>query len=617
MTLRGPAHPDEFRVQVGRFRQRWYVDPLPEDDIAGATTDKWPSVTTVGNAWPKFLQNWAARMAAEFAADNLATLEPLDRQARIDLISKAPDRHRDKAASRGSSIHDLLEQLAGGQEPMIELTPDAEPYLPAMRALLADCQPEYVLSEVVAISRELGVGGTLDAVWRIPQLGDGLWLVDFKTRAEHRVYPENAVQLGFYGSADYVIVERDGQAARAVLPELEGALVITITPDGYRLHPVDLEPARAGAGVLREFWEVQRCDFVGQPLHIPRRAEPGEAPDSRTGTGEDPFSGLVTVADGAPPQRGDSGSAAAGGNTVDEQGEGTPPDGGSHRHLAAVPDPASPERIQWLRDRMVAISDAGFLERLADLWPEGIPTLRDEGHAHTDAEVDLIAGSCALVEMENELPFSPMDPAAEPGKPLPADDPIILGLIDRVRALPDDLGETVAASLDGRKIPGLRSGLVTAEHALLVTGALDAVGPELEERGQRVDMLLDAVERTHGPQWARAALRLVSLTAERLDTPALTAGQVDTLDEVCDAVLDGYLELGGGGSLDNQLVPTEKAAGLVVRHGGKRDLLKAARFEASQRGLASPRSTDDALSSPLIVAALAAAPQDAPAQTGT
>lgn len=48
--LHGP-NPDMFRTKV--HNARWYCDPLPGCDLAPATQDKWPSVTTIKKAWSK------------------------------------------------------------------------------------------------------------------------------------------------------------------------------------------------------------------------------------------------------------------------------------------------------------------------------------------------------------------------------------------------------------------------------------------------------------------------------------------------------------------------------------------------------------------------------------
>ena len=50
MTLLGPADADHFRVQVGRFGVRHYVDPLPGCDIAPAWDGDVPAISTVKKA---------------------------------------------------------------------------------------------------------------------------------------------------------------------------------------------------------------------------------------------------------------------------------------------------------------------------------------------------------------------------------------------------------------------------------------------------------------------------------------------------------------------------------------------------------------------------------------
>ena len=33
-AMRGPEHADAYRIKVGRFKERWYRDPLPADGLA-------------------------------------------------------------------------------------------------------------------------------------------------------------------------------------------------------------------------------------------------------------------------------------------------------------------------------------------------------------------------------------------------------------------------------------------------------------------------------------------------------------------------------------------------------------------------------------------------------
>ena len=43
-------NPDDFRVAVGRFKERWYHDPLPSCAIAEQSDWQGPSISTVKKA---------------------------------------------------------------------------------------------------------------------------------------------------------------------------------------------------------------------------------------------------------------------------------------------------------------------------------------------------------------------------------------------------------------------------------------------------------------------------------------------------------------------------------------------------------------------------------------
>jgi len=421
MTLQGPAHPEQFRTTIGRYRERWYVDPLPGCDIAPSTDEPFPSVTTIKGAWPKFLTTWAAKAVAVEAVDNLDQWRKLDRDAAIDHLAAAPNRSRDKAAARGTEIHRLLEMLAEGQAPMPALIPDAEPYLPALEALVADLDPVWVLSEVVAINREVGYGGTLDAVITSKALG-GTFVVDWKTRAKHGAYDDEACQVGgAYAGAEYVIVEDGGTAKRMRLPDLDGALIVSITPDGYRLHPVDIAKACEGFKTLRQFWSVQQGrDIVGRPLHV------------------------------APVER-DNDDAR--------------------------------ERHGWVVARVTAIKDAGHLDDLVNVWPDGIPTPSKVAGIYTSAQVDAIARACTTVEKAHQLPFHDGDPAQRPEAPpwpevdegnttVAPDDDRVKKFRERIAALPADIAADLKKSWTG---PRLNGGTITenqfADFGVLLAAA--------------------------------------------------------------------------------------------------------------------------------------------------
>jgi hypothetical protein len=243
MTLRPPHHPEQFRVKVGRYGDRWYIDTLPADGTWEPMTDPVPSVTTVKNAWPKgALPKWYAGQAAKCAVAEHDTWKNMEHQAAVDYIAAAPNRNRDRAAGRGGAIHAIIEGRAEGHTAPMFVESDVEPYLEAIDALLADLGAvEPVAVETVAIKRgELGYGGTLDAIWHVPSLG-GTWLFDWKSRkpgAHTNAYEEEAAQLVAYACADYLIADVDGAAARVPVPHLDGLAIVAIAPDGYRIHPV-------------------------------------------------------------------------------------------------------------------------------------------------------------------------------------------------------------------------------------------------------------------------------------------------------------------------------------------------------------------------------------------
>lgn len=348
MTLHGPADADVFRVKVGRYGDRWYHDPLPSCPLAEATSDAWPSASTIKKAWPKFLTAWAASETAKYAVEHREEWERLDRDAAVAVVAKAPDRTRDNAAGRGTLIHGALETLGAGLVPDRFVFRDVELWLPAIEALVAEVDPTWELSEAVVISRTLGIGGTLDAVWQI----DGKrYLVDFKSRAEGKVgnaYDDEGIQLGLYAHADYAIVERDGQALRQPLGDLDGGLIVTLAPEGYRLHPVDIEEAKAGAEVLRRFWQVQTDPrIIGKPVQLR-----------------------------------------------------------NNREAAAL----RLERRAWLIGCLQEVQAAGRLDEVRASWPLGVPTFREQRH-HSDAQLDAVVAVVDQVAAKHGLAFFDPDPA--------------------------------------------------------------------------------------------------------------------------------------------------------------------------------------------------------------
>lgn len=350
MTLRGPAAPDEFRVQVGRYGDRWYHDPLPADDTWPLCSDTWPSVTTIKKASDRDWSWVSLERAASYLADRRGELDGMNAaeiHARLLEVNKAG---LGRAASRGSDIHRIVEDLAAGQQMMTALVPEAEPYIPAVQAFINEMRPEWLLSEVVAISRTHGYAGTLDGVIAI---GGNAYLVDYKTRkaGKHGAHLEEGWQLAAYARADYIIVNDGGMAVRKPMPHLDGALIISIEPGGYRTYPVDLDEAWEGFRTLRRLWADKQRSVIGKPV----RLEP-----------------------------------------------------------LPTPQPAATDRRQRTVKRIERLRDEHpeLLKTLAARWPSGVPTIK-QSDAHTDEQLDAIDGVLTRIEADGGVPFASIDSVPE------------------------------------------------------------------------------------------------------------------------------------------------------------------------------------------------------------
>lgn len=269
--LKGPADADHYRVKVGRYGDRWYADPLPADDIAGTTDAAWPSVTTVKKASGSDWTFVGLKRVAAHLEEKPDCLTGLPYDERYELLKSINKLGLERAGGRGTQVHTYLERALRGQ-PITTPFDNAAglPYLNAVQAFLDERQPELVAAELVCINRDLndvGYGGTADCILRID---GGVYKVDWKSRGEdsdHGAYPEEAGQLGAYADADYFLAEGDTGPKRMRLPALDGGLVVSIKPDGYRIYPVDLDKAREHWRRMHAWWVARRTERepIGKP----------------------------------------------------------------------------------------------------------------------------------------------------------------------------------------------------------------------------------------------------------------------------------------------------------------------------------------------------------------
>ena len=214
---------------IKRNGSRFYVDP-----VSGA---KVPSVTSIVGCLPKrALQFWRGKMVAECAVEDVGVVADFvskgNPSAAIDHLKRAPDRSSGKAAKTGTDVHGLCEQIAKGNDPG-RVHPDLQAFVDHFHRFISDFEPGFLEVEATAWSETYGYAGTLDFIAMV----DGeVVITDIKT-GKSGAWPDVALQLSAYANADFLI---DAAGERRPLPDIDGAAVLTLRPDGYQLIPVRL-----------------------------------------------------------------------------------------------------------------------------------------------------------------------------------------------------------------------------------------------------------------------------------------------------------------------------------------------------------------------------------------
>lgn len=209
--------------------------------------ERYASVTSIIDAGlPKpNLLTWYAEMAAKDAWEEIDSFGKMDRDSAIAWAAKAPIRNRDKAAMRGTKVHDYAEQMALGV-PITIAAMETEEERAMARGFLKfwnAMKPEVVATECTVVSRKYKYAGTLDGIFRFGEdVGEAaageLILCDYKGKPNQEkarwAYSNHVAQLNAYAAADFIALP-DG--TEESMPKVTGAAVIYIWPDGFTLIP--------------------------------------------------------------------------------------------------------------------------------------------------------------------------------------------------------------------------------------------------------------------------------------------------------------------------------------------------------------------------------------------
>lgn len=212
----------------------------------------YPRVTKILGHMPKpALVPWAAKAVAEFAVTHRENWQNLPPEAAIRMLKTEPIQQRDDAAAAGTAVHKAIEAHLGGMGPP-QLGSERELALySAALAWLHDHQPKIHASELTVFSDDPEkYAGTLD-LWC--EIAGEPYICDFKT--SKGVYPEYALQLHLYRSADWMVTPADRQPFHA--DENTRLAIIHVEPTGYTMYDVTADPEQM-AKVTGSLFHVDR-----------------------------------------------------------------------------------------------------------------------------------------------------------------------------------------------------------------------------------------------------------------------------------------------------------------------------------------------------------------------
>lgn len=194
-----------------------------------------PGVTTLlKDGWPKpALMYWSARTVAEYVADNedaLATLRDMGREPMIAALKGVPWEKRDRAAAKGTDIHEMAERVVHGED--VEVPEHLLDRVQGYADWLDRFNVQPVLTERSCANRKHWYAGRFDIV---ADISADRWMLDIKSGD---AYPDAAMQLDAYRHAEFY-VEADDPDTELPMPEGITRLgVLVVAEGGTTLYPM-------------------------------------------------------------------------------------------------------------------------------------------------------------------------------------------------------------------------------------------------------------------------------------------------------------------------------------------------------------------------------------------
>jgi hypothetical protein len=187
------------------------------------------SVTNAQGALSKpALPRWAAIEVAKTAYKMRHALAEMEEGEAVDMLKGSPWSTANRAADRGSSVHELLEVLTRGGKGF-DLSGEASDYQPQIMQFLSEHEVEPWYTEVTVFGEDYA--GTADFIGLL----DGIPVVmDYKT-GKKKLYDDVALQLSALRYAE-VMVTDDGEVLP--MPDTAAGVGVLIKPSGYEIREV-------------------------------------------------------------------------------------------------------------------------------------------------------------------------------------------------------------------------------------------------------------------------------------------------------------------------------------------------------------------------------------------